>query len=95
MSDQVPTPPAPLWSVKIFNDDLTPMEFVVHVLQQVFDLDRNAAMRLMLHAHHHGTAECAACPEAEAKARVADVLALAGKHRHPLQCMCEQKTYQV
>ena len=95
MADQPSPASTPAWSVLILNDEFTPMEFVVHVLQEIFHLDRETAMRIMLHAHHNGIAECAIFPETEAKAKAAEVLALARKHRHPLQCVCEQKAFRI
>src|SRR5262249_47811093 len=47
-----------LYRVLILNDDYTPMEFVVHVLERFFNKDREAATRIMLHVHHHGIGEC-------------------------------------
>ena len=48
---------ADMFRVLLLNDDVTPMEFVVHVLEQIFDKDRETATQIMLHVHHHGTGE--------------------------------------
>jgi ATP-dependent Clp protease adaptor protein ClpS len=79
-----------LYRVMLLNDDKTPMEFVVHVLQRFFDLDRDRAMRLMLRVHHEGIAACGSYPRVEADRKVAEVLAFAREHQHPLQCVLEQ-----
>ncbi len=79
------------WRVLLLNDDDTPMEFVVHLLEELFDMDRELAMKVMLHVHQHGLGECGVYAEEEAKAKVAAVTALAREHRHPLQCVMERK----
>ena len=78
-----------LYRVMLLNDDVTPMEFVVHVLQRFFDLDRDSATRLMLRVHNEGIGVCGSYPRAEADKKVAEVLALAREHQHPLQCVLE------
>jgi ATP-dependent Clp protease adaptor protein ClpS len=78
-----------LYAVLILNDDDTPMEFVVHVLERFFELDRDAAMRVMLDTHSKGMAECGRYGGEEAKARVKQVLSFAQEHRHPLRCAVE------
>jgi ATP-dependent Clp protease adaptor protein ClpS len=82
----------PHYRVMLLNDDVTPMEFVVRVLEQFFDMEREPAMRLMLKIHHRGFGECGAYPHADASRKVADVLAFARQHQHPLQCVMEQRT---
>ena len=79
-----------LYRVMLLNDDKTPMEFVVHVLERFFGLDRHSAMRLMLRVHNDGIGECGSYPRAEADKRVAEVLAFAREHQHPLQCVLER-----
>jgi ATP-dependent Clp protease adaptor protein ClpS len=76
-----------LHRVLILNDDKTPMEFVVHVLEHFFDHDHETAVRLMLQAHHAGAAACGYYSEQAANAKVAEVIAFAREHRHPLQCI--------
>jgi ATP-dependent Clp protease adaptor protein ClpS len=78
-----------LYRVMLLNDDRTPMEFVVHVLERFFELDRRSAMRLMLRVHNEGIGACGSYPRAEADRKVAEVLAFAREHQHPLQCVLE------
>ena len=79
-----------LYRVMLLNDDVTPMEFVVRVLERFFDLDRDRAMRLMLRVHHEGIGACGSYPHVEADRKVAEVLAFAREHQHPLQCVLER-----
>ena len=76
--------------VVLLNDDQTPMEFVVVVLERFFGMTRLEAQSQMLHIHHEGRAICGTYPCEEAEKKVADVLAFAGKHKHPLQCVLER-----
>jgi len=80
-----------MWSVVLLNDDQTPMEFVVHVLQDVFDMDHEDAVQLMLRIHNKGQGECGVYAEDVAKTKVDAVLALAREHQHPLRCLMERK----
>jgi len=79
------------WRVLLLNDDHTPMEFVVDVIEQVFDMDRELATQVMLHVHRNGIAECGVYPHEAAKEKAARVVAFAREHRHPLQCVIERK----
>ena len=79
------------WSVLLLNDDSTPMEFVVHVIEQFFGLDRETAMHLMLRVHKEGVAECGTYSHEIAKAKATQVVAFAREHRHPLRCVIERK----
>jgi ATP-dependent Clp protease adaptor protein ClpS len=79
------------WSVLLVNDDYTPMEFVVDVIEQVFDMDRELATQLMLRVHSKGIAECGVYPHETAKEKATQVMAFAREHRHPLQCVIERK----
>jgi ATP-dependent Clp protease adaptor protein ClpS len=81
---------AALYSVMLLNDDHTPMEFVVDVLERFFDRERAEAIRVMLHIHNQGIGVCGVYPELEAHAKVAVVLAFAQQHQHPLQCVMER-----
>jgi len=76
--------------VLLLNDDRTPMAFVVDLLEQLFDMEYDDAVRLMMRVHQKGVGECGVYAEAEAKQKVATVLALAREHRHPLQCITER-----
>jgi ATP-dependent Clp protease adaptor protein ClpS len=79
------------WSVLLLNDEHTPMDFVVDVVEQFFDMDREHARQLMLRVHNDGTAECGSYPYEMAKAKATQVVDFARKHRHPLQCVIERK----
>jgi ATP-dependent Clp protease adaptor protein ClpS len=79
------------WSVLLLNDDATPMDFVVDVIVQVFDIDLENARRLMLRVHNEGAVECGAYAQGIAEAKAAQVMDLARARRHPLQCVVERK----
>jgi ATP-dependent Clp protease adaptor protein ClpS len=80
-----------LYRVLILNDDYTPMEFVVHVLEKFFQKDAEAATKIMLHVHHHGIGECGTFTYEIAETKVTQVMDFARKHQHPLQCVMEKK----
>jgi ATP-dependent Clp protease adaptor protein ClpS len=80
-----------LYRVLILNDDYTPMEFVVHVLEKFFQKDVEAATKIMLHVHHHGIGECGVFTYEIAETKVTQVMDFARKHQHPLQCVMEKK----
>jgi len=80
-----------LYRVLILNDDYTPMEFVVHVLEKFFNKDVEAATTIMLHVHHHGIGECGVFTYEIAETKVTQVMDFARKHQHPLQCVMEKK----
>jgi len=80
-----------LYRVLLLNDDYTPMEFVVHVLERFFNKDRPTAERIMLHVHHHGIGECGIYTYEVAETKVTQVMDFARKHQHPLQCVMEKK----
>jgi ATP-dependent Clp protease adaptor protein ClpS len=80
-----------LYRVLILNDDYTPMEFVVHVLEKFFNKDAEAATQIMLHVHHHGIGECGVFTYEVAETKVTQVMDFARKHQHPLQCVMEKK----
>ena len=80
-----------LYRVLILNDDYTPMEFVVHVLEKFFQKDVEAATQIMLHVHHHGIGECGIFTYEIAETKVTQVMDFARKHQHPLQCVMEKK----
>ena len=75
--------------VVLLNDDLTPMEFVVYVLELVFGLDREAATKTMLEVHQHGSAVVGVFSQSVAEAKAAEVLDLARRHQRPLQCVVQ------
>jgi ATP-dependent Clp protease adaptor protein ClpS len=80
-----------LYRVLILNDDYTPMEFVVHVLEKFFQKDVEAATKIMLHVHHHGIGECGVFTYEIAETKVTQVMDFARKHQHPLQCVMEKQ----
>jgi ATP-dependent Clp protease adaptor protein ClpS len=80
-----------MYRVLLLNDDYTPMEFVVHVLERFFNKDREAATQIMLHVHHHGIGECGIYTYEVAETKVTQVMDFARKHHHPLQCVMEKK----
>ncbi|SUU89733.1 ATP-dependent Clp protease adaptor protein ClpS [Aminobacter aminovorans] len=80
-----------LYRVLILNDDYTPMEFVVHVLERFFQKDKEAATRIMLHVHNHGVGECGIYTFEVAETKVSQVMDFARQNQHPLQCVMEKK----
>ncbi len=80
-----------LYRVLLLNDDYTPMEFVVHVLQRFFNKNSEEATRIMLHVHQHGVGECGVFTYEVAETKVTTVMDFARKHQHPLQCVMEKK----
>ncbi|MFN0263857.1 ATP-dependent Clp protease adapter ClpS [Tepidamorphus sp. 3E244] len=80
-----------LYRVLLLNDDYTPMEFVVHVLERFFSKGREAATEIMLHVHHNGVGECGVFTYEVAETKVTQVMDFARKHQHPLQCVMEKK----
>ena len=83
------TKPPRLFQVVLLNDDYTPMEFVVMVLQQHFGLDLESATLIMLKIHHEGRGVCGVFPKDVAATKVELVSAAARRHGHPLQCIME------
>jgi ATP-dependent Clp protease adaptor protein ClpS len=81
----------PMYKVLLLNDDFTPMEFVVHVVERFFQKNREEATRIMLHVHHHGVGECGVFTYEVAETKVTQVMDFARKHQHPLQCVMEKK----
>ena len=79
----------PMFKVVILNDDYTPMEFVVMVLQQFFQRDLNTATHIMLKIHHEGRGICGVYPKDVAATKVELVLTAARREGHPLQCIME------
>jgi ATP-dependent Clp protease adaptor protein ClpS len=80
-----------LYRVLLLNDDYTPMEFVVLVLERFFNKDREDATRVMLHVHQHGVGECGVYTYEVAETKVTQVMDFSRKHQHPLQCVMEKK----
>jgi ATP-dependent Clp protease adaptor protein ClpS len=80
-----------LYRVLLLNDDYTPMEFVVLVLERFFNKNREDATRIMLHVHQHGVGECGVFTYEVAETKVTQVMDFSRKHQHPLQCVMEKK----
>ena len=80
-----------LYRVLLLNDDYTPMEFVVLVLQDVFNKTREEATRIMYHVHQKGVGECGVYPYEVAETKVTRVMDTARKNQHPLQCVMEKQ----
>jgi ATP-dependent Clp protease adaptor protein ClpS len=81
--------PPPLFKVILLNDDYTPMDFVVVVLQTVFAMSREKATQVMLQVHREGMGVCGTYTREVAAAKVDQVLNIARKYQHPLQCTME------
>lgn len=79
-----------LYKVLLLNDDYTPMEFVVHVLERFFNKGREEATRIMLHVHQNGVGVCGTFTYEVAETKVTQVTDFARKHQHPLQCVMEK-----
>jgi len=76
--------------VMLLNDDYTPMDFVVHVIQQFFHKTHEQATQIMLKVHTEGRGICGLYPADVAATKVAQVSAFARQHQHPLQCVMEE-----
>ena len=80
----------PMYKVLLLNDDYTPMEFVVLVLQKFFGMTRERATQVMLKVHREGMGVCGVYPHDVASTKVQQVAGYARKHQHPLQCVMEE-----
>ena len=80
-----------LYQVIIVNDDYTPMEFVVLVLERFFAKNSNEATQIMYHVHKKGMGVCGIYPYEVAETKVVQVMDFAKKHQHPLQCVLEKE----
>lgn len=80
-----------LYKVLLLNDDYTPMEFVVHVLEKYFAKGREEATRIMLHVHHKGVGVCGVYPYEVAETKVTQVMDFSRQNGHPLQCTMEKE----
>ena len=80
-----------LYRVLLLNDDYTPMEFVILVLQDVFNKSREEAVQIMLHVHQKGVGECGVYPYEVAETKVTRVMDTARKNQHPLHCVMEKQ----
>jgi len=82
--------PPPMFQVVLLNDDFTPMEFVVGVLQRFFGKGREQATQIMLKVHHEGRGVCGVYPRDVAASKVEQVSSYSRQHQHPLQCVMEE-----
>ena len=80
----------PLYRVILMNDDYTPMEFVVEILQSVFGMERTNATRVMLEVHTKGKGVCGVYTYEIAETKVAQVTGIAQQQQHPLLCTMEE-----
>ncbi|MFQ5974002.1 MAG: ATP-dependent Clp protease adapter ClpS [Alphaproteobacteria bacterium] len=80
-----------MYKVLMLNDDYTPMEFVVHVLERFFNKAHEEAVRIMLHVHQRGIGVCGVFTYEVAETKVTQVIDFARKHQHPLQCTLEKE----
>jgi ATP-dependent Clp protease adaptor protein ClpS len=79
-----------MYKVLMLNDDYTPMEFVVHILERFFAKNRQEATRIMLHVHRRGVGICGVYTYEVAETKVTQVMDFARQHQHPLQCTLEK-----
>ncbi len=80
-----------MYKVLMLNDDYTPMEFVVHVLEKFFGKNRSEATRIMLHVHQRGVGMCGVFTYEVAESKVSSVVDYARRNQHPLQCTLEKE----
>ena len=80
-----------LYKVVLLNDDYTPMEFVVHILEKIFSKSPDQAVEVMWHVHRHGVGICGLFTFEVAETKVTQVIELARRQQHPLQCTMEKE----
>ncbi len=80
----------PLYRVVLINDDFTPMDFVVDVLESIFGMERTRATQVMLEVHTKGKGVCGVYTFEIAETKVAQVMGIARQHQHPLLCTMEE-----
>ena len=80
-----------LFKVLLLNDDFTPMDFVIHVLQRFFHMTLDQATHVMLNVHTKGIGVCGVFTHEIAETKVTNVMDYAKKHQHPLQCTLEKE----
>jgi ATP-dependent Clp protease adaptor protein ClpS len=81
----------PLYKVLLLNDDYTPMDFVVHVLERYFAIDHQTSIEIMMTVHKKGAAVVGVFSHDIAETKVTQVMDLAHKYEHPLQCTMEKE----
>ncbi len=82
--------PPPMYRVLLLNDDYTPMEFVIRVLEYFFSMTRERATTVMLKVHNEGVGLAGVYPRDIAETKVRQVIEFAREHQHPLQCVLEE-----
>ena len=82
--------PPRMYKVILLNDDYTPMEFVVHILELFFGMNRDKATKIMLHVHTRGKGVCGVYTRDIAETKVAQVTDYSREHQHPLFCTMEE-----
>ena len=80
-----------MYKVLLLNDDYTPMEFVVHILERVFHKSHEEATQIMLHVHQKGIGVCGVYTYEIAETKVSQVVDIARRNQHPLQCTMEKE----
>jgi len=80
----------PMYKVLLLNDDYTPMDFVIHILENIFAMQHERAMQIMLHVHTRGIGVCGVFTRDIAETKVALVNQFARKNQHPLLCTMEK-----
>jgi len=80
-----------MYKVLMLNDDYTPMEFVVHLLERFFRKDRDEATHIMMHVHQRGVGICGVYTYEVAETKVQQVVDFSRQHQHPLQCTLEKE----
>ena len=81
----------PMYKVLLLNDDFTPMEFVVHILEKFFKISREKAITIMLDVHQKGLAIVGVYSNEVAETKVTQVMNYSKKNQHPLQCKMEKE----
>ncbi|MDR1888340.1 MAG: ATP-dependent Clp protease adapter ClpS [Zoogloeaceae bacterium] len=90
LEEEVHSESPALYKVLLLNDDYTPMDFVIHVLQRFFAMDHERATEIMLKVHLEGRGICGLFPRDIAATKVEQVSAFARRHQHPLACIMEK-----
>ncbi|MBX3617835.1 ATP-dependent Clp protease adapter ClpS [Nitrosomonas sp.] len=90
VQEKVKQKPPPLYKILLLNDDFTPMEFVIEVLEMFFSMNHEQATRIMLTVHTEGVGVCGIYPSDIANTKVRQVIDYARKNQHPLRCVMEE-----
>ena len=89
-SEKAALKPPPLYKVILLNDDYTPMDFVVRILEHFFGMNREKATQVMLHVHTRGRGICGVYTHDIAETKVVQVNEFSRRHQHPLLCTMEE-----